>query len=176
MQAAAGYAPTGVGSVCFKSPEGMAAEQTQREIGSLLSLDPTSTAQVSVDEYGFTWVTVRRSDGDPAALVTDLHAVNTSLDAAGFGPVLLCTVVGFAAESGAAELTEAAGSSDAGPNRPRLALVYLYKRGTFYPFVPIGPQRRDTEAELRIRGILADDLPVEKDLGRWFPIWNVPGL
>ncbi|MDT5027755.1 MAG: hypothetical protein QOE61_4181 [Micromonosporaceae bacterium] len=173
LQAASGFAPTGVGSVCFKSPEGMAAEQAQREIGSLLSLDQGSTAQVSVDGYGFTWVTCRRPDGDLSALVTDLHAVNTTLDDAGFGPALLCTVIAFAKESEQQQgmwqqATHARG-------RP-LGLVYLYKRGTFYPFAPAAGQKRDTELELRVRGMLEGELPVESDLGRWFPIWDAPGL
>src|SRR5262252_6012226 len=67
LQASAGYVPTGVGSVCFKNPEGMAAEQAQREVGGLLSLDPDNTEQISLDEFGFTWVTCRRSDGDLSA-------------------------------------------------------------------------------------------------------------
>jgi hypothetical protein len=54
--------------------------------------------------------------------------------------------------------------------------VYLYKRGTFYPFAPAGGQKRDTELELRLRGMLEGELPVESDLGRWFPIWDAPGL
>jgi hypothetical protein len=171
LQAASGFAPTGVGSVCFKSPEGMAAEQAQREIGSLLSLDQGSTAQVSVDRYGFTWVTCRRPDGDLSALVTDLHAVNTTLDDAGFGPALLCTVIAFTKETGQQQGT----GQQATRGRP-LGLVYLYKRGTFYPFAPAGGQKRDTELELRVRGMLEGELAVESDLGRWFPIWDAPGL
>ena len=64
------------------------------------------------------------------------------------------------------------GPSDA-VTRP-LFLVYLAKQGTFYPFAPTGNEQRDTELELRLRGMLADDLPVEPDLSRWFPIWDLP--
>jgi hypothetical protein len=78
LEASAGFAPTGAGSVCFKNPEGMAAEQAEQEIGGLLSLDPASSVRISVDEFGFTWVTCRRADGDVSALVTDLHGVNTA--------------------------------------------------------------------------------------------------
>jgi hypothetical protein len=53
-------------------------------------------------------------------------------------------------------------------------LVYLAKRGTFYPFVPSGKEQRDTELELRLRSILGNDLPVESDLSNWFPIWDLP--
>jgi hypothetical protein len=53
-------------------------------------------------------------------------------------------------------------------------LVYLFKRGTFYPFVPMGGEKRDTEEELRLRSLVSDDLEVEPDLDRWFPLWDLP--
>ena len=55
-------------------------------------------------------------------------------------------------------------------------LVYLFKRGTFYPFAPVdaSKERRDTELELRIRTMVGADLPVESDLSRWFPMWDMP--
>jgi hypothetical protein len=73
-------------------------------------------------------------------------------------------VFGFVPEPGA--------SSDA----RAFSLVYLYKRGTFYPFAPVDTQkeRRDTELELRIRTMLGVDLPVEADVSRWFPMWDLP--
>jgi hypothetical protein len=159
LEASAGFAPTGAGSVCFKDPEGMAAEQAEREVGALLSLDSESSVRISVDEFGFTWVTCQRADGDVSALVTDLHAVNTTLDDAGFGPSLLCTMVAYRDEAGHS-----------------LGLVYLYKRGSFYPFAPMAQRKRDTELELRMRGLLDKELPIEQDLGRWFPVWDAPGL
>jgi hypothetical protein len=53
-------------------------------------------------------------------------------------------------------------------------LVYLLKQGTFYPFAPTGPAQRDNELELRVRSFIGDDLPMEKDLGRWMALWNLP--
>jgi hypothetical protein len=52
--------------------------------------------------------------------------------------------------------------------------VYLAKQGTFYPFAPTGEEQRDTELELRIRSMVAGDLPIEADLSRWFPMWDLP--
>jgi hypothetical protein len=59
-----------------------------------------------------------------------------------------------------------------------MALVYLYKRGTFYPFAPLpgATERRDNALELRVRAALANDLRIEQDLNRWFPLWGAPGL
>jgi hypothetical protein len=53
-------------------------------------------------------------------------------------------------------------------------LVYLFKRGTFYPFVPDGHEKRNIEEELKLRSLVADDLVIETDLDRWFPLWDLP--
>ena len=53
-------------------------------------------------------------------------------------------------------------------------LVYLFKRGTFDPFVPSGHEQRNTQQELRLKSLVADDLAVEPDLDRWFPLWDLP--
>jgi hypothetical protein len=54
--------------------------------------------------------------------------------------------------------------------------VYLYKKGTFYPFAPAGPQRRDTLLELQVRDTLGAELPIEPELSGWLALWGAPGL
>ena len=114
---------------------------------------------MSTDEFGFAWLLSRQPD--LSALATDLHAVNTSLEAQGFGPGLLCSLVSF---------TDAA--------ERQLALVYLYKRGTFYPFAPLrsGSRQRDNLLELQVRDLLTGEVAIEKDLTRWLAVWGAPGL
>ena len=160
--ATAGLTPTGVGSVCFKAAEGGAFAQTEADIRALLDVDAGPPVELTKDSYGYSWLVVRHDPEDVAGLVTDLHAVNLSLQDAGFGPALLCSLVDFA--------------GTVANEQRRLGLVYLYKRGTFYPFVPLPGQRRDNALELQIRGLLSDDLRVEPDLSRWFPVWDAPGL
>lgn len=159
LEAATGFRPTGTGSVCYRAPEGGAFGQVQTDVQQLLDLGGGPAVQRSVDEYGFTWLLARSDPPDVSALVTDLHAVNTTLADSGFGPALLCSLVGFADATG-----------------HRLALVYLYKRGTFYPFAPAGRSQRDSALELQVRGVLAGELQVEPELSRWFPVWGAPGL
>jgi PspA associated protein B len=160
LQAGLGLAPTGPGAVCVTSAEGQTV--AENDVLALLSVEAAGRTASSRDEYGYTWITVHRPDADVSALVTDLHAANTTLVDAGYGTGLLCTVIGFA------------GTVADQPRR--VGLVYLFKRGTFYPFAPVGAQQRDTTLELRIREQLGVELPVEADLGRWFPIWNSPGI
>jgi hypothetical protein len=60
----------------------------------------------------------------------------------------------------------------------RLGIVHLCKRGTFCPFAPLpgGGRRRDNALELRVRAVLGDELRIEPELSRWFPIRGAPGL
>ncbi len=161
LDVVAGFTPTGVGAVCFKALEGGSFARLEDEIAALLDADGGPAVQRSEDEFGFTWLLVRGDPADVAGLVTDLHAVNSTLENDGYGPALLCSLVTFADPSGR-----------------RLALVYLYKRGTFYPFAPLAgtTQQRDTALELQVRGQLGEDLRLEQDTSRWFPVWGAPGL
>jgi hypothetical protein len=161
LEAATGLVPTGTGSVCFRSAEGRAFRDIESDVRDLLNASAGGNAppvELSTDSYGFTWLLVRRPADQLDALVTDVHAVNSSLADSGFGPQLLCSLVGFAGPPG------------------RLAIVYLYKRGTFYPFAPKGGETRDNALELQVRGAIGDDLKFESDLSRWFPVWGAPGL
>ena len=158
LQTAADFVPTGSGSVCFRATEGSAFAQAEADIVAVLDNDDDPDLERHTDDFGFTWLVARQQD--PSALVTDLHAVNTALEAQGFGPSLLCSLVAF---------RDPAGRS--------LALVYLYKQGTFYPFAPKEDGRtRDNLLELQVRDLIKNDLPVETDLQRWMSVWGAPGV
>ena len=156
LEASMGLHPTGVGSVCFRAAEGQASLATQAEAAALVGVDGGPVTESRLDEYGYTWLSVRAAPEDTSSLVTDLHAVNSALEAQGFGTGLLCSTVGFHDD------TEA-----------RVYVVYLYKQGTFYPFCPTGPTRRDTLRERQVRDALGADLPIEPDTARWMPIWGI---
>lgn len=113
------------------------------------------------DEFGYRWVVVESSDF--SSLVTRVHMVNSTLEEHGFGPQLLCSVFPFHPET-----PGAAGTANV------TYLVYLYKRGSFYPFVPTNGEHRDNEMELRLKAELTNDLTIEKDLDHWFPLWKLP--
>jgi hypothetical protein len=162
LEAATGLRPTGIGSVCIKPAEGAGFARAHEEAVALLRIDADTRVEDLRDSYGYLWSTCTTTPDRLPDLVTALHGANTSYEAAGHGPSLLCSVVGFAGEV---------------EGRPRrLGLVYLYKRGTFYPFVPSGAQQRDTAFELQLRAVLDTDLQVEPELARWFALWDAPGL
>lgn len=160
LQTAGGFTPTGQGAVCYRSAAGAAFSQTQDEMTSLIADDPEAPeVEVSRDDFGFTWLVVKGDPANLADLCTDLHAVNTSLEAQGFDAGLLCSMVTFTRPGGAA-----------------VGLVYLYKSGTFYAFAPTGPHQRDNLTEISVRDLLAAELPMEPDLQKWLALWNAPGL
>jgi hypothetical protein len=164
LEAATGFKPTGSGSVSFRAAEGRPFADIQKEVLELLDMDNGKPGgglpvEVTKDSYGYTWLVSSHLSDEMDALVTDLHAVNSALVDNGFGPQLLCTLVAFRDEQ-----------------ERRLALVYLYKRGTFYPFAPTSGQRRDNALELQVKGAVQDDLKIEQDLTKWFPVWGAPGL
>ncbi|GLU46102.1 PspA-associated protein PspAB [Nocardiopsis ansamitocini] len=162
LEATSEFAPTGSGSVAFRAAEGKAFATLQQEVTELLNADGGPAVEPVQDEYGYTWLVLRTDPGESTGisdLVTDLHAVNSSLESAGFGPSLLCSLVTFADARGR-----------------KFALVYLYKRGTFYPFAPQGKANRDTALELQIAALIGDDLAIEQDKSRWFPVYGAPGL
>jgi len=167
LQTSIGLVPTGDGAVCYRAPAGSGFAQAQADMVELLeSASDAPQIRVTQDGFGYSWLEVDHPPYDPVAgdlggLCTDLHAVNTTLEGAGFGPSLLCSLIPFA---------DATGRS--------VGLVYLYKQGTFYAFAPApgGAQERDNLLEIQIRDALDGELPVERDLSRWLALWGAPGL
>ena len=196
--------PTGRAGVCFKPPAGQPFAEMQAELEQLLATpdDPDDTAVTAGpagsagsntappaadsavvrhvgDKFGYRWILVEATAVDD--LVTRVHMVHSSLQDAGWSTQLLCSVFGFAPGPAA----------DGTPSRPRRAhrrradptcrpitepvyLVYLAKQGTFYPFAPPGQRAARHRAGDAPEERLAGDLPVEPDLSRWFPIWDLP--
>jgi hypothetical protein len=159
LEAALGLTSAGAAAVCFKPATAYDFATTCSEITELLELsgkDTGSTVSQSEDSYGYHWIVVH--DDDLSDLVTTVHMVNSSLSERGFENQLLASVFAFR-DAGAVGY-----------------LVYLFKRGTFYPFVPdpSGGERRDNQKEIQLQGALKGEVPLEADLSRWFPIWGIP--
>ncbi|MBA2738162.1 MAG: hypothetical protein H0U47_00640 [Nocardioidaceae bacterium] len=160
LEAAIGLRPTGVGAVCYRANEGAAFATAEADLQQLLDADGGPAVETSHDSYGFTSLVCRQPADALSDLVTELHAVNQTLENNGFGPSLLCSVVGFVA-----------------PDGRQVGVVYLYKRGTFYPFAPVpGAERRDNAMELQVRGAVGTDLRIEPELHRWLALWGTPAL
>ncbi len=150
--------PAGVAAVVFKPLSAGEFARAEQEIDELLSVTAQSSgSQVRrrSDKLGFEWLVVRDRDFDD--LVTSVHLVSSELEARGFGGQLLAAV--FVFEGGAKPVN----------------LIYGYKRGTFWPFIPTGKdQERDNAEEIRLKNELEGELPIEPDLTRWLALFDAP--
>ncbi len=125
--------------------------------------DSGVTVETSDDSYGYRWLVLRGKEFED--LVVGINAVSSSLESGGYGERVLCAVFAFEDQQ----------------RRP-LYWIYNYKRGAFYPFVPARGQggaasadgQRDNERELVLKAQVGNELPVEQELERWFPLWGIP--
>jgi len=107
------------------------------------------------DQYGYRWMVLEDPDFDD--LVTSINVVSTELKAGGYGDRVLAAV--FAYED----------------NGKPLYFIYNFKRGKYYPFVPApGDKARNNEREFQLKAQLENELPIEPELERWFPLWEIP--
>lgn len=155
LEAALGLSFARRAAVCVKPTGDERFDQALDEALKLAALDHLQTDVVE-DRYGYRWALF--SGGKLEDLVTAVHGVNTIMAERSYANQLLCSAFAFAFP---------------GRSLPVL-LVYLYKRGSFYPFAPTGASKRDTELELSIRATVAALVPIEAELERWFPLWDNP--
>lgn len=170
LEAATGFTPTGLGSVCFRAAEGGAFARLQADVQELLDADAGPRVQISTDTYGYTWLLAEHPPEELPELVTDLHAVNATLESGGFDRT--CCAPGRLPGAGRA------------PARARLPVQARHvlpvraaaRSCVSPPWLRPATPRRDNALELQVRGAIGADLPFEEDLGRWFPVWGAPGL
>jgi hypothetical protein len=158
MEVDLGLKPAGVAAVIFKplsAGEFVRAENEMQELLDVAARDSSSRVERRTDSYGYEWLIIR--DEDFEDLVTTVHLVASELATRGFGEQLLAAAFRFD-----------------GGEKP-VVLIYGYKRGAFWPFVPTGEgQERDNAEELELKAKLEKELPIEQDLSRWFGLFDAP--
>ena len=161
LQAELGWEPAGRAGLVLRPVAGQGFEEADAEVKDLLQLaaqEMGSKVKAEKDKYGYQWLLLE--DRDWEDLVALAHMAGSTLVEKGFGEQLLAAA--FRLESKKKE----------GP----LYLIYSYKRGAFYPFLPKpgGAQERDNAEEMRLYAMLEKELPWEKDQERWYPLWGSP--
>jgi hypothetical protein len=158
LKAELGLRSSGVAAVVFKPLSASEFSRAEQEIDELLGVAAQSSGSEvrrRSDSLGFNWLVVR--DPDFEDLVTSVHLVSSELQARGFGGQLLAALFPFE-----------------GAEKP-VNLIYGFKTGTFWPFVPSGEgQERDNAQEMRLKNELEKELPIEPDLTRWLALFNAP--
>ena len=156
--------PTGQAAIVFQALATSEFETTLREMEEVVTATggESGTKVASQDDsFGYRWMVLHNPDGAPSVedLAVGINAVSSSIETAGYGERLLCAVFAFV---------------DA--QKRRIYFIYNYKRGYWYPFVPVsaGSNERSTERELQLKAQMASELPIEPELERWFPLWGIP--
>ncbi|HWC87404.1 MAG TPA: hypothetical protein VG388_12765 [Solirubrobacteraceae bacterium] len=159
LETSLGITTRGAGAIVFQplaTADFDAIVKEMEEVVRSTAGDSGTTVTTSDDDYGYRWLVLRGNDFDD--LVVGINAVSSALESGGYGDRVLCAVFAFQDDKG----------------KP-LYWIYNYKRGTFYPFVPApGGQQRNNERELQLKAQIGQELPVEPELERWFPLWGIP--
>jgi hypothetical protein len=153
----------GTAALCFKGVASGPFADIQKNLDQLLTIagrDDGLSFKPFEDDLGYRWLIF--SSQNFQALVTTLHVASQTLMEQGYGTQLLFAIFRFDDEQ----------------HQP-IYWIYNYKRGQFYPFVPRPDshnrlRKRDNAEEMRLAAAIGKELPVEQELERWFPVWDLP--
>jgi hypothetical protein len=159
METEHGLKTSGSAGIVFQTIATSEFKQIVSETEELLrgaAEDTGTKVETAKDQYDYSWVVLRDPDFDD--LVVSLNTISSQLQAEGYGDRLLAAVFAFDEDGGR-----------------RVYFIYNFKRGAYYPFVPSrGDKQRNNERELQLKAQLEKELPMEQELTRWFPLWEIP--
>jgi len=157
LQVELGLKTAGAAAIAFKpqsSGEFRSAFDDVDKLIDAVAQQSGTTIERQTDEYGYDWIVVH--DPDLEDLVGAAHTLASELTAQGFGEQLLAAIFRFE-----------------GGDHP-VYFIYGFKRGAFWPFVPLGKETRDNAMELELKAKLEQELPIEPDLTRWLALFDAP--
>jgi hypothetical protein len=152
---------TGRTAICIRRANTPQFNEMKQEIEKFLEaskVDFELTFRTVVDPYDYLWIIILgKTIEDNVAAIT---SIGDTIEEKGFSDRSLASV--FELNNGTTNEY----------------LIYNYKLDKFYPFVPINEQQkqRNHSEVLKIMSVLADEkkLPFEKEMSKWYPIWNIP--
>ncbi|HXG07200.1 MAG TPA: hypothetical protein VNI77_07745 [Nitrososphaera sp.] len=161
-----GLVSTGRCSLGIKSVSGGQFFQMKSEVKSFLDTVGSEfdlIYSMTEDSYGYLWITFEAKRVED--LLAGVTAVGDTIQEKGFGNHILAAVFEFQSRR-----------DDEGDSRsPYIYLIYSYKRNKFYPFVPEGNRKnRNSEREMQVMATVANEMPFEKDMTLWYPLWDLP--
>jgi len=154
--------PTGDAGICFRGIASGPFGLLQADLEQLLKMagkDEQVTMKSFEDELNYRWFVFTSPDFQ--SLVATIHIVSQTLIEKGYDTQLLFAIFAFK-------------NADGKP----IYWIYNYKRGTFYPFVPQSDshdktRQRNNPEEMRLATVMEKELPLEKDLQFWYPVWDL---
>jgi hypothetical protein len=156
-----GLKSTGRSALSLKSADGMHFTEMKDGIQRFLDIskpDIELKNHMVVDSYGYLWLVLEGKS--MADILAGISAIGDTVEERGFSNQLLVAIFEFKIEKRSNEVTQ--------------YLIYNYKFNKFYPFVPFGQKTRSTEDEMKIMAAIVDEVPFEKDMTLWYPLWDLP--
>lgn len=156
-----GWESSGRCGLVLKPATSLYFQKAAEELRDLLQLSIKETKTkliVQDDDYRYRWLLFEDPDFDD--LVGLIHMSAQTLRESGYDTQLLAAVFRFEQQT----------------KQAPLYLIYNYKRGTFYPFLPLNreSEQRDSHEEQRLFTMLEKELPWEKEISFWYPIRGCP--
>lgn len=156
-----GLKSTGRSAVSLKVVDGMYFSAMKDDIRRFLDASKTDFGlryRTIIDSYGYLWVIIEGKRMED--ILAGVTAISDTVKEKGFSDKLLAAIFEF--------------GGNAENNNSIQYLIYNYKRNNFYPFIPTGQKNRDTENEMKILSALEQEVPFEKDMTFWYPMWDLP--
>ena len=167
-----GLKSTGRCGLSVKSTSGMYFDEMRDEIQRFLGIskpDFDLEYRIVIDSYGYLWILLTATSMED--LLAAISAVGDTIQERGFSSQILASVFEFGQQPKPAIIENNKNNS----KNSAWYLIYNYKSNKFYPFVPLsGNKSRDTENEMRLMATLQEEIPLEKDMSMWYPIWDLP--
>lgn len=149
---------TGKAAIGLKSVSGRLFAETIEEIKHFLDVSKTDSDlsyKVIKDSYGYLWIILQcRKIED---IISGMSAVGQIVHNRDFSKQLFAALFQF---------------SNYNNRKNNQYLVYNFALNKFYPFVPVNKNERDNEIEREIMETIVDEMPFEKDVSLWYPIWD----
>lgn len=149
---------TGKAAISLKSVSGRLFAETIEEIKNFLDVSKTESDlsyKMINDSYGYLWIILQCKKIED--IISGISAVGQIVHDRNFSKQLFAALFQF---------------SNANNRSNNRYLIYSFALNKFYPFVPVNKNERDNEIEREIMKTIVDEMPFEKDVSLWYPIWD----
>lgn len=149
---------TGKAAISLKSVSGRLFAETIEEIKNFLDVSKTESDlsyKMINDSYGYLWIILQCKKIED--IISGISAVGQIVHDRNFSKQLFAALFQF---------------SNANNRSNNRYLIYSFALNKFYPFVPVNKNERDNEIERELMKTIVDEMPFEKDVSLWYPIWD----
>lgn len=150
-----GLKPLHEGALAFSQVDSTSFDDAISEVRNVIKHDDsTDNMEVSRTETdGTHWIRIR--DRNIESLISSLQYGASAMDSVDYDSRLLAAVLPLEIK-----------------DENRIAyIIYSFKRGKFYPFVPLESRERDEKLEVKIAKVIEEEISIEQDKSYWYPLW-----